>query len=133
MGITIGTINVRGTVLKGLDDASPEERVAQFEFPGIDGVGEIGLGLRSRQIVVPMNLHPYSIAELAALETQLTELRRTGQAFTLSVSTPLRVRTFANCKLRAIVPRTDVLPDVANTVGGGVFAHRDFVFVQLKV
>jgi hypothetical protein len=133
MGMNLGSTIIKGTVLKGFVAHSPEERLAPQEFPGIDGVGEISLGLRGRPILVPMCLHPYSLSELTTLEGALLELRRTGQEFTAIVQTALRTISYPNCKLRGVEPRSDMVPDVAGTVGGGVFVHWDFLLYQLKV
>jgi hypothetical protein len=133
MGMSLGNLIIKGTVLKGFDDQSPEERVALQEFPGIDGVGEISLGLRGRPIIVPMCLHPYTLSELNALRGSLLELQRTGQEFAAAVQNALQTFGYPHCKLRAVVKRSDVLPDVAGTVGGGVFVHWDFLLYQLKV
>jgi hypothetical protein len=133
MGMTLGNTIIKGTVLKGFAAHSPEERLAPQEFPGIDGVGEISLGLRGRPILVPMCLHPYTLSELNTLERSLIELRRTGQEFEVVIQTALQLYGYGNCKLRGVEPRSDVLPDVAGTVGGGVFVHWDFLLYQLKV
>lgn len=133
MGITLGNIGVRGTVRKGFAAHHPEERVARIEFPGLDGGGEIMLGLGGRLIVVPMCVFPYTTSGLDALERSLIELRRGGQEFTAVIQTAIRTAVFPNCKLRAVEPRSDVIPDVAGTVGGQVFVHWEFILYQLKV